>query len=114
MMNFKNWQAYLRRDGHCPHCGKTDSTLIPQHRINRGMGGSKNLNRPSNIIVFCSYANGLIESDSKWVEMAREFGWKLYSWQNPEFTPVYDKPSDTWWMLDDDFGKVVYLDDGVK
>ncbi len=33
------------RDPYCWHCGREDD-LVPHHRINRGMGGSKLLDIP--------------------------------------------------------------------
>jgi len=101
MMNKKSFQKFLDRDKCCSHCGTTDDTLIPQHRKNRGMGGSKDLDRPSNIIVLCSEANGLLESNSKFAELGRKFGWKLERWQKPESTPVY--MGNGWFLLDNDY-----------
>jgi hypothetical protein len=102
----KEFKKYLKRDGHCYHCGIDDETLIPQHRINRGMGGSKLLNTPSNIIVLCSYANGLIESNAFWADRARQFGWKLPSWAIASENAVFDVVSQTWFLLDDSFNRV--------
>lgn len=103
-MNKKEFQKYLDRDKSCPHCGTTGSELIPQHRLNRGMGGSKARNRPSNIIAFCSLGNGLMESSSTFAVLARSYGWKLLAYQDPEKTPVF--LSDGWYLIDDNFGKV--------
>jgi hypothetical protein len=103
-MNKKEFQKYLDRDIACPCCGSTGPELIPQHRANRGMGGSKERNRPSNIIVFCSYSNGQMESSSGFAAVARMRGWKLYSHQEPSETPV--RLWDGWHLLDDNFGKV--------
>jgi hypothetical protein len=102
-MNKKEFQKYIDRDRACPHCGTTGPELIPQHRSNRGMGGSKARNRPSNIIAFCSFANGLAESSAGFAAHCRELGWKLYSHQDPAETPV--RLFDGWFLLDDDFGK---------
>lgn len=102
-MNKKAFDKFLARDVCCSHCGTTDDTLIPQHRANRGMGGSKALDRPSNIIVLCSEANGLLESNSKFAELGRKFGWKLTRGQEPETTPVY--MGDGWWLLDNDYNR---------
>lgn len=93
-MNQKAFRKFLDRDGWaCVHCGNTGDDLVPQHRVNRGMGGSKELNKPSNIIVICSLFNGLIEADVKAAELAKRMGWKLSSWQSPESTPVWYTPS---------------------
>jgi hypothetical protein len=65
------------------------------------MGGSKKRGeRLSNIIVFCSLANGLIESDSTWQARALEYGWKLKTWDDPLTVPVRDAAG-TWWLLND-------------
>jgi len=100
-MNPKTFSKFLRRDIGCVHCGVVD-TAVPHHRANRGMGSFKALNNPANIIVMCSYFNGLIESSAKAAELARKFGWKLESWEDPEMVPFY--ADGEWWMLDDNFG----------
>jgi len=64
-----------------------EDTFVPQHRINRGMGGSKLLDRPSNVIVMCSEWNGLIESSSHHAVRAHNYGWKLSRWDSPEDRP---------------------------
>jgi hypothetical protein len=101
-MNKNAWQMLLARDYFvCCHCGTNDDTLIPQHRKNRGMGGSKKLDRPSNLIVLCAEANGLLESNAKFAALGRLLGWKLERWQEPEKTPVY--LGDGWYLLDNDY-----------
>lgn len=67
------------------------------------MGGSKLLDRPANIVVLCALVNGLIESNATLASMARDYGWKLESWQVPEECPVY--VGGTWFLLDNSFGK---------
>jgi hypothetical protein len=102
-MKKKEFEKYRDRDKSCPHCGTTGPELIPQHRANRGMGGSKSRNRPSNIIAFCSLGNGLMESNATFASLARSYGWKILSYQDPSKTPV--RLSDGWYLLDDNFGK---------
>ena len=102
-MNKKEFQKFLDRDKVCCHCGTDNDTLVPQHRAGRGMGGSRSLDRPSNIIVMCSEANGLLESNARFAEVGRELGWKLRRDQVPEFTPVL--LADGYWLLDNDFNK---------
>jgi hypothetical protein len=63
------------------------------------MGGSKARDEPSNVIVMCSMVNGLMESDPIMAEMAREFGWKLESWQNPVDVPIFEATSGVWYFL---------------
>ncbi len=54
------------RDPYCWHCGREDD-LVPHHRINRGMGGSKLLDTVDNLMMVCSRYNGEMESTSKWL-----------------------------------------------
>lgn len=101
-MTPKEFQKYLERDKRCLHCGATEG-LAPNHRANRGMGGSKSRNRPSNIIVLCSLFNGLIESDAAAAQRAKDAGWKLESWQDPLKIPVLDLGSGIFYRLDDEY-----------
>ena len=104
-MTKKEFDKYLARDLHCYHCGIVDETLVPQHRLGRGMGSkNKTANRVSNIIVFCSKANGLIESSSTMATLGRDYGWKLRAGQDPANTPVYD--CGQWYLLSDDFTRI--------
>ena len=105
-MTPKQFQRFLDRDKCCLHCG-TDTTLIPQHRINRGMGGSKLRDQPSNIIVLCSAFNGLIEADADAARLARQNGWKLSSWDSTLESPVFDNNLREWFILDEKFGRTV-------
>ena len=92
----KEFKKFLARDGHCYHCGTTDETLVPQHRRNRGMGGSVSRLAPSNVVVLCSLLNGLLEASESHSVTAQRYGWKLRQGQDPLTTPVYDAFSDTW------------------
>lgn len=104
-MNQREFRRYLDRDQHCPHCGTTDDTLIPQHRANRGHGGHKAGDTPANIIVLCSYMNWLIESNAQAATKARENGWKIGRYQDPLTTPVYDTATGERWLLDNNYGR---------
>lgn len=104
-MNAREFKAFLDRDQHCYHCGTTE-TLVPQHRANRGMGGSRARNVPSNIIVLCADINGRLESDAKLAQLGKESGWKLETWQDPRTSPVYDATSGEWFALDDYFRRL--------
>jgi hypothetical protein len=102
----KEFKRLLARDRYCLHCGLDDETLIPQHRINRQMGGAgkhSKRNKPSNLIVLCSAFNGLIESDAESALKALQGGYKLESWQDPLLVPVWDSVRSVWVLLDDDF-----------
>lgn len=107
-MNGRQFAKYLARDLHCVcGCVGREDTLIPQHRVNRGHGGSKLLDRPANILVLCSEVNGLIESDARVAAMARSYGWKLRSWENPETKPFYDRATGEWNLIDNDFNRSI-------
>jgi hypothetical protein len=112
-VNRREFQKFLDRDKHCPHCGTTDDTLVPNHRANRGMGGHKAGNEPSNIVVLCSSFNGEIESDPLMASAARKFGWKIGRYANPTNVPVFDSVSGRWWRLDNDYGRQIFLGEGA-
>jgi len=101
-MNQKQFLKYLERDLGCVHCGDTE-TAVPNHRINRGIGGSKKLDSPANIVVLCAKMNGLIESDSRIRNLAIMSGWKLESWQTPTDEPYFNHYRQVWVQLHDDF-----------
>lgn len=108
-MKPKEFEKYLKRDFHrCYHCGINNETLVPQHRLGRGMGGSKMRDVPSNIITFCSEFNGRIESDSMAQQKAKQLGWKLESWQDPKTEPVFCMTTGEWYVLADDYTRRVY------
>lgn len=107
-MTKRQFAKYLARDMHCPcGCMGREETYVPQHRKNRGLGGSKLLDTPSNIIVMCSELNGLIESNADLAAQAEQFGWKLKRWQDPAETPVFDRATGEWSLIDDDFNKTI-------
>jgi hypothetical protein len=88
----------LQRDNNqCWHCGEVEAISI-QHRRGRGMGGSKLLDRLDNLIVLCSSMNSLIESDADQASYAKDFGWKLASWDSFEM-PVFNKNEGKWYQL---------------
>jgi len=91
------------RDQHCFHCGQTED-LVPHHRINRGMGGSKLLDTPDNLMMVCSLYNGAMESDHHWAKAARAWGHKLAVWEDT-IKPAFDVAGG-WWVLFPDGTKV--------
>jgi len=101
-MTPKEFAKYLARDGYCLHCGTTEA-LSPNHRANRGHGGSKKSEVASNVVILCSLFNGLIESDAKAAGMAKRFGWKISRYDNPREMPVYDTVAGEWYFLTDDW-----------
>ena len=92
-----------RDDGQCWHCGETEAISI-QHRANRGMGGSKLRDRLDNLMVLCSAMNLAIESDSVQAGYARDYGWKLNSWDDYS-KPVFDNQRSKWFNLNLDGSK---------
>lgn len=108
-MNRRQFAPYLARDMHCVcGCMGREDTYVPQHRANRGMGGSKLLDRPSNVIVMCSDLNILIEQDADLAAQAKAFGWKLERWQVPEEVPIFDRATGEWFTLTNDFQRITY------
>lgn len=107
-MNGRAFALYLARDMHCPcGCVGREDTFVPNHRAGRGMGGSKILDRPANVIVMCSAQNSLIESDAQYAEAARAYGWKLSRWEVPEEVPFYDLATGTWNLIDNIYNRTI-------
>lgn len=105
-MKPRDFERLVKRDlGRCVHCGETEA-ISPNHRANRGMGGSKERDRSANLVVICSLLNGLIESSYSAATIAHRYGWKLRSWEDPELVPVYDRVNGNWYLLDDEFQRV--------
>ena len=95
----------LKRDnGYCYHCGE-DETISVNHRMNRGMGGRKSLDRLDNLMVLCSQMNLRIEADSFAATNAITLGWKLPQWADFS-TPIYDACTGLWWLLKVDGSRV--------
>jgi hypothetical protein len=107
-VNGRQFALYLARDMHCVcGCVGREDTLVPQHRINRGMGGSTKLDRPANVLVMCSYLNGMIEADAVTADIAREYGWKLSRWESPETVPFYDLATRQWYLIDNNYNRTI-------
>jgi hypothetical protein len=70
------------------------------------MGGSRERDVPSNIVVLCANLNGLIESDQVWAEVAVDNGWKLRSGQNPLESPYFDLRNGRWFYVDNLFNRI--------
>jgi len=87
------------RDPHCYHCGATED-LVPHHRKNRGMGGSKLLDTADNLMMVCGLYNGAMESDHHWQTVARQWGHKIAVWETLE-RPVFDVAGGWWFLLPD-------------
>jgi hypothetical protein len=91
------------RDDHCWHCGVEDD-LVPHHRINRGMGGSKLLDTPDNLMMICSRWNGDMEANAAVAAAGKGWGHKLSAWESTG-APVFDRVGG-WWTLLADGSKV--------
>ena len=101
------------RDGHlCAwHAAGCDlETLVPHHRVNRGMGGRASLNRLSNLVWLCAVVNGLIESSAEWAVGARVRGIKLSGHAEPSRERI--RHAVHGWCLLTDGGGVVEVGGG--
>lgn len=94
-------RIYERDHGRCWHCG-TDENVTLHHRVNRGMGGSKLLDMPSNLIVMCGAFNVAMESELKAHRVAKEMGWKVSRHSSPSQTRITDFRGEVF-LLDDAF-----------
>lgn len=96
--------AVRERDGHqCAGCG-TASSLTTQHRRARGMGGTsrREVNLPSSLLTLCgSGTQGCHGWAEAHPERARELGWSVPSWADPESLPVKYWDG-RWYLLVDD------------
>lgn len=93
-----------QRDPYCLHCGEVNDLVI-HHRINRGMGGSKQLDTLDNLMRVCPEVNFLMESDPETQFEAKFNGWKLSRF-NKEPQPVFDKTSGLWFTLTEGGDKI--------
>jgi len=59
--------------------GTCAGIMTLQHRIGRGMGGSKlpGINGVTNLVAMCEHHNGLIERDAAFHRLATACGWSL-------------------------------------
>ena len=90
------------RDGRmCAATGVTEGLSV-QHRISKGMGGSKVLERPSNGLILEVMFNVRLEQNADDAEHAKRMGWKLSKYDDPTEVPYWHAPSQTWWLADDE------------
>lgn len=94
----KQRQIVYDRDGRmCANCGN-DQTLTIQHRINRGMGGSKTRDGFENLLTLCALCNQRLEMVAEVAERGIDLGQKLRSWDDPLKVPVFFA-FDGWYYL---------------
>lgn len=82
----------IRDGGICCMCSAKADEI--NHRLNRGAGGRKSLNRLDNACALCRYHNRVIESDSVEGRNARDLGVKLRegdSYQTPLWSPFFQR-----------------------
>lgn len=95
-------RALRERDGNvCAWTGQESDRLVPQHRSNRGMGGSRAKNRLSNAVLLDSLINGSIESDPAMQAEAKRRGIKVSGFADPAQVPILHAVHG-WCRLDDD------------
>jgi hypothetical protein len=112
VMTAREFARILARDGErCVHCGAVDG-LVPHHRMNRGMGGSKALEVPSNVLTMCSRFNALMESETWAQTLAIGNGWKLDR-VNPDLAQevllhagYWDWAAGAWFVLDNEYQRI--------
>jgi 5-methylcytosine-specific restriction endonuclease McrA len=105
-INLRLRKLVMLRDQSCWHCG-TEANLVLHHRSNRGSGGSKLLDRASNLIAICSEFNVSMESYLPDAREARNRGIKISRYDIPSQVPI--KRFDSREFVLDDFGKVFEL-----
>lgn len=102
-------QVYARDHRLCRRCGKQGDSI--QHRIPRGMGGSKDprINSLSNLVMLCGDGtrgcHGYVESHR---DEAYSTGWLVHRFEDPELVPLEGMFGMEFRLLND--GTVVYLD----
>jgi hypothetical protein len=107
-LNAKTRKALFERDSHrCWHCGSEEVTV--QHRANRGMGGSKEMDNAANLILLCWFVNFEMEASDKKAREAELYGWKISRYADPTSIPVWHYPSQSWILLNDDWGSSIIV-----
>lgn len=91
----------VRDENRSAWTGEESDTLVPQHRANRGMGGSRKANTLSNVVLLESRINSLIESDPEWQAEAVRRGIKVSKFADPRMVPVEHAVHGLVWLTDD-------------
>jgi hypothetical protein len=99
------------RDPYCYHCGETNDLQI-HHRRNRGMGGSKLLDTPDNLMRVCAAWNYGMEADPSVASRARTWNHKLSQWEQHNL-PVFDVAGYWWYLQPDGTREIADWDDAA-
>lgn len=95
-------RSVFDRDGNkCVACGDINNLTI-QHRVSKGMGGSKQFDTIAHLLTLCLLCNGRLESDAEFAEMGIAYGWKIRRNTKPlpDPTKTAVRYSDGWYLLD--------------
>jgi hypothetical protein len=103
----KTRKAVYERDGNrCVACGDPNNLTL-QHRVSKGMGGSKLYDQPAYLVTMCLTCNVGLESNYNKAETGRFNGWKISRLAkpapDPEKIPV--RIGMEWFLLDNQGGK---------
>lgn len=97
-MNKQTFAKLVKRDQTAVESGQESETNVPNHRINRSVGGTDD---PSNLVLMGFEYNVFIESDADKRRHALKYGWKLESWQDPLTEPFFHVGLRQWVLADD-------------
>lgn len=106
-------QLVYERDGwRCAACGHAWDLTI-QHRVSKGMGGSKRLDDPSNLLTLCQRCNVRLEADAEFARAGRAAGWKLYRNRSvdPALEPCWFPLERRWFLLHPDGTRSEWVDE---
>lgn len=93
-------QVFARDEYRCVACG-TSNALTIQHRVSKGMGGSKQFDTVAYLLAMCNFCNTRLESDAEWAEIGLDSGWKMMRNVKPKQDPtqVPVRYLDGWYVL---------------
>lgn len=109
-------QMVYDRDGNrCVACYDSNNLTL-QHRVSKGMGGSKLYDQPAFLVTMCLTCNLALESDYVKAEQGRFNGWKLSRNTRPPVDPekIPVKIGKEWFLLDNHGGKTPLTNKDIK